>query len=207
MRQETLLKIIGLMRREINKGLTIMEISKKLNIGYRPAHNHITQMEKERIIKVSKIGNSKECRLNLEHPKTKHFLQELDIERKERIYNKNPKLKSAIEPLIFKLTENYISEILSIVLFGSYAKGSSNKQSDIDLMFIVNDLKNKNLRESIERECASYQYSHNTKISPLITNIEEFKKMLNSKELNVGKEARESGVSLYGHELFWRLIV
>ena len=86
------------------------------------------------------------------------------------------------------------------------AKETANKQSDIDLMFIVSDLKNKSLREAIERECASFQYSHNIKISPLITNIEEFKKMLNSRELNVGKETREFGISLYGHELFWRVI-
>ncbi len=73
-------------------------------------------------------------------------------------------------------------------------------------MFIVSNLKNKSLREAIERESASYQYSHNIKISPLIVDIEEFKKMLKSKEFNVGKEAREYGISLYGHELFWRII-
>ena len=91
-------------------------------------------------------------------------------------------------------------------MFGSYAKGTATKQSDIDLLFIVSNLKDKKLREAIERESASYQYSHNIKISPLITNINEFKEMLKSKELNVGKEVKESGVSLYGHELFWRII-
>ena len=207
MRQETLLKIIELMRKNIDVGLTISQISKQLKIGYVPAHNHITEMEKEGIIKVLKIGNSKQCRLNLENQKTRHLLQEVDIKRKEQVFNKNHKVKSVIEELISKLNEKYISEILSIVLFGSFAKESVNKQSDIDLMFIVSDLKDKNIRESIERECASYQYSHNIKISPLITNIEELKKMLNSKELNVGKETKEFGISLYGREIFWRVIV
>lgn len=206
MRQKTLLKIIGLMRNELDKELTILDISKKLKIGYRPAYNHLNEMEKEGIVKISKIGNSKQCMLNLENAKTKHLLQELDITRKEELYNKNPKLKAVIESLILKLTEKFISEILSIVLFGSYAKGIATKQSDIDLMFIISDLKNKKLRETIERESASYQYSYNIKVSPLITNIEEFKKMLKAKELNVGKEVREYGVSLYGHELFWRII-
>ena len=62
------------------------------------------------------------------------------------------------------------------------------------------------VREKIERECASYQHSHNVKISPLITDIEEFKKMLKSKEMNVGKETKEYGIALYGLEQFWRLI-
>lgn len=206
MRQKTLLKIIRLMRKNIALGLTISEISRKLDIGYRPAYNHIIEMEKEGIINVLKIGNAKQCKLNLENTKTKHLLQESDIIRKEELYNKNQKFKTILGSIISKLTEKYLSEILSIVLFGSYAKGNANKQSDIDLMFIVDDLKDKNLRESIERECASIHYSHNIKISPLITNIEEFKKMLKEKELNVGKEIKEFGISLYGHEIFWRII-
>jgi len=206
MRQETLLKIIELMRKNLDIGLTILQISKRLKIGYAPAHNHITEMEKEGIIKASKIGNSKQCRLNLENSKTRNLLQEMDIKRKEQIYTKNPKLKSILEVLILKLNEKYISEILSIILFGSYAKGTASKKSDIDLIFILNNLRDKHIRGAIEMECASYQYSHNIKISPLMINVAEFKKMLRSRELNVGKETKEFGISLYGHELFWRLI-
>jgi len=205
MRQKTLLKIIGLMRKDLDKGLTILEISKKLKIGYRPAYNHISEMEKEGIIKIDKIGSAKQCSLNFFNPKTRHLLETLDIERKEELYKDNPKLK-IIDNLISKLTEKFMSEIHSIVLFGSYAKGTVVKRSDIDLLFIVSNIKNKNLRELIERECATYQYSYNIKISPLITDIEEFKKMLKSKELNVGKEVKNYGISLYGHELFWRII-
>src|SRR3989344_5642817 len=200
MRQETLIKIVGLMRRDLDKGLTILEISKQLKIGYRPAYNHISEMETEGIIQIERIGNAKQCSLNLSSSKSRHLLESLDIIRKEKLYKENIKLK-AVDNLISKLTEKFISEIHSIILFGSYAKGKATKQSDIDLLFIVSNLKDKKLREAIERESASYQYSHNIKISPLITNIKEFKEMLRSKELNVGKEIKESGVSLYGHEL------
>ncbi|MCX6750313.1 MAG: nucleotidyltransferase domain-containing protein [Candidatus Pacearchaeota archaeon] len=206
MRQKTLIKIIGLMRKELDEGQTILGISKQLGIGYRPAYNHITEMEKEQIIQVQKIGHSNQCKLNLASAKTRHLLESLDIIKKEEIYKEHQKLNVIIEGLISKLAEKYFSEIHSVVLFGSYAKGTATKQSDIDLMFIVNNLKNKNLRESIERESASYQYSYNIKISPLITDIEELKKMLRAKELNVGKEAREYGISLYGHEMFWRIV-
>jgi predicted nucleotidyltransferase len=206
MRRETLLKIVGMMRKELGKRMTILGISKKLKIGYRPAYNHIIEMEKEGIIKTEKIGNTRQCSLNLGNPKCRNILEEIDVSRKEEIYRKNPKLRAVLENLISTLTENFISEIHSIILFGSYAKGSEIRTSDIDLLFIVTDMKNKSLREGIERESASYVYSHNVKISPLITNIPEFKKMLNAKELNIGKEAREYGISLYGSEMFWRLV-
>src|SRR3989344_8091484 len=180
MRQRTLLKIIGLMRKSLDKGLTILEISKRLKIGYRPAYMHIANMEKEGIIQIHKIGSAKQCSLNFSSPKTRHLLVSLDLERKEELYKENHRLK-IIEYIILKLIERFISEIHSVVLFGSYAKGTATKQSDIDLLFIISDLKNKNLREAIERESVSYQYSHNIRISPLITNIEEFKKMLKSR--------------------------
>jgi hypothetical protein len=30
--------------------------------------------------------------------------------------------------------------------------------------------------------------------------------MLEAKDMNVGKEIRKDGISLFGHELFWRII-
>lgn len=207
MRKETLLKIVGLMRRNLDKGLTILEISKKLKIGYRPAYNHIISMGKEGIVKIEVVGNAKQCLLNLNSSKCRHILEEVDSIKKEEIYMKYPKIKAVIESLLSKLTNTYISEIHSVALFGSYAKGTAIRTSDIDLLFIVSDLKNKQLREEIERESASYQYSHNIKISPLITNIAEFKKMLKAEELNVGKYIRDHGISLYGSEMFWRIAI
>jgi predicted nucleotidyltransferase len=206
MRQETLLMIVELMRKSLGKGLTILKISKQLKIGYRPAYNHIAAMEKEGIIIIEKIGNAKQCSLNLENQKTRHLLGEVDLIRKEKLFQKNQKLKVIIEGLISRLTGQHISEIHSIILFGSYAKGTATKGSDVDLLLIVNDLKRKELRESIERECTGYQHSHNIVLSPLITDITEFRKMLKAKELNIGKESKDYGIALYGSEMFWGLV-
>src|SRR3989338_903809 len=156
MRQKTLLKIIGLMRKGLDKGLTILEISKQLKIGYRPAYNHIIEMGKEGIIQIDKIGSAKQCSLNLSSPKARHLLESLDITRKEGLCIENPRLK-VTDNIISKLTGKFISEIHSVVLFGSYARGTATKQSDIDILFIVSNIKNKPVREAIERECASYQ--------------------------------------------------
>ena len=207
MRRETLLKIMGLFRKNLDKGLTILGISKKIGIGYRPAYNHIKEMYKEKIITINEVGKAKQCFLNLRSEKCRHILEEGDMLRKEKLYKEDPKLKNILERLISRLTEKHISEIQSIVLFGSYAKGKALKGSDIDLLFIVSDMKNKELRSNIERECSSFQYSHNIKVSPIITDAKEFKVMLKAEGLNIGKEVREYGISLYGFEQFWRLVI
>jgi len=206
MRHETVLKIVGLMRNKLSHGFTILEISKLLNIGYRPAYNHIAELEKINAITLTKIGNAKQSFLNLENIHCRYFLQEVDLARKEELYTHNQKLKAIIEEIMLKITNQTDASLHSIILFGSYAKGTATKSSDIDLLFIVSNIKDNLVREKIERECASYQHSHNIKISPLITDTEEFKKMLKSKEINVGKEIKEYGISLYGSEQFWRLI-
>ena len=206
MRRETVLKIVGLLRKNLGKGFTILEISKLLKIGYRPAYNHISELEKKSVIIIKKVGSSKQCFLNLEIAQARHYLQEVDLIRKEELYKNNKKLKAILEEVIPKITNQITASLHSVVLFGSHTKGTATKSSDVDLLFIVSDIKDKTVRERIERECASYQHSHNVKISPLITDIEEFKKMLKAKEINVGKEAKEYGIALYGSEQFWRLI-
>jgi len=206
MRKETLLKIMELFRNNLDEGLTILGIAKKLNIGYRPAYNHINEMFKEKIISIKEVGKAKQCLLNLKNEKARHILGEVDMVRKEKLYGKETKLRNVLEKIISRLAEKYISEIQSIALFGSYAKWKAAKGSDIDLLFIVSDIKNRELRAGIERECASFQYSHNLKVSAVITDAKEFMTMLKAEELNVGKEVREHGIALYGSEQFWRII-
>jgi len=52
-------------RTNLDAGLTILEISKKLKIGYRPVYNHINEMSTEGIITIKKVGKAKQCFLNL----------------------------------------------------------------------------------------------------------------------------------------------
>ncbi len=205
-RRETALKIVGLLRNNLEKGFTILEISKLLKIGYRPTYNHIAELEKIKAIITKKVGNAKLCSLNLENAHARYFLQEIDLARKEELFESDQKLKTILEEITPKITNKITSSLHSIILFGSHAKGTATKTSDIDLLFIVSVLKDKSVRGLIERECASYQYSHSVNISPLITDMEEFKKMLKSKSINVGKEAKAFGIALYGSEQFWRLI-
>lgn len=206
MRRETVLKIVGLLRKNLDRGLTILGISKNLKIGYRPAYNHILGLEKDGVITVKIIGRAKQCLLNLSNAKCRYVLQELDLLSKELECKNHPKLKAVLEDVTAKVTGQFTADVHSIVLFGSYAKGSSTKKSDVDLLFIISDIKNKSVRGAIERECASFQYSHNIIVNPLITDITEFKKMLKAKEINVGKETRAHGIAIYGSEQFWRFI-
>jgi predicted nucleotidyltransferase len=206
MREETLLKIMTLFRKNIDQGLTIRQVSQQIDIGYRPAYNHINSMEKQGTVAITKVGKAKQTFLNLGSERCRRLLEEVSMQQKEQLLQKHPKLKNILDTLTKNLTERFESGIHSIVLFGSYAKNKPAAESDIDLLFIVSALKDKTLRGAIERECAGFQYSHNTQISPVITDLPELKKMLKAEGITVGKEAREHGIPLYGSEKFWRAI-
>ncbi len=88
-----------------------------------------------------------------------------------------------------------------MLLFGSYAKKTQSKESDIDLMFIAPDSDEK--FESKIRNIA--------RIIPLKLHINvfkesEFKAMKNSKILTVGQEVINSNIILYGIENYYELI-
>ncbi len=204
MRQETILKVAGLLRP--GEGLTIREVSRQLGIGYRPAYLHLHGMAKEGMVRMERVGMAKLCRLNLSSEACRQVLAEVDRKRKEKLFMAVPALRAVLEGLVGRLAEAWPGEIHTMMLFGSYAKGTAGKRSDVDLLFSTSSLRNRRVREGIERECAGYRYSHNLTVSPVITDIAEFKKMVHGKGVTVGKEAA-AGIPLYGAEAFWRWVV
>lgn len=92
------------------------------------------------------------------------------------------------------------SRIKKIVLYGSYARGDYNKDSDIDIM-ILTDLSDKEINEynnKIWEKCADIEIDKGIAISPLIRNIDKFNSWLDVKPfyMNIAKE----GVILVGEK-------
>ncbi len=201
-----IIKIIKLFRNNLDKGMTILEISKKLKIGYRPAYNHIIEMAKAEILDVHKVGNAKQCFLNLQSEQSIQWLSHLALQQKNEICRRNIKLSNILKNLVHTLVEQNISDVHSIILFGSHVKGKPVKESDVDIFFIITSLDNKKLKSNIENLCSTFQYSHNLKINPIISDVEELLKMLKSKSLTVGKEIRKYGLALYGSTKFWEIM-
>lgn len=89
-------------------------------------------------------------------------------------------------------------KLQKVVLYGSYARGDYNDESDIDVMFIV-DLPSEELnryRKQINHFCADLNVSNCVFISPMLqsmTMFEEWKEALPFYQ-NIIKE----GVSVYG---------
>jgi len=186
--------IINYLIEHRNEELNILMISKALKMDYKNVYSIIKRLEKESIIKLESFGKSSRVKLIFQqHPlifETEHN------RRKELLKNKN------IIVMLNDLKSKIKSKFFILLIFGSYAKKTQNKNSDIDLMFIVPN----NSEEFFEKEINKAIISLPLPIHNLVFTEKQFLEMINAKEQNVGKEALNNNIILYGIETYYELI-
>ncbi|MFW5704541.1 MAG: nucleotidyltransferase domain-containing protein [Nanoarchaeota archaeon] len=189
---KTEIKIIEFFLNNKNKEYTIREISKIVSSDYKIVNLATHKLIEKNILKTKKIGPSTLCYLNNSIFTTEIFLAE--NQRKEKI-QKNSNLKLLTKEIQSKLNvANYI-----LLLFGSFAKGTQTKNSDLDLIFISNE------KEKIEKQVKNIFSISPIKIDYYVFTEDEFKQMRDSKERNVIHEAIENNIILYSSESYYKL--
>jgi predicted nucleotidyltransferase len=175
-----------------NKELNIKNLSYFLKIDYKNIYNIIKRLEKKKVIFLEKFGNSSKIKLI---QKINPIIYQSEFERRNKILkNKN----------ILVMLNNFKKEIstnfFSILLFGSYAKGTQSKKSDIDLIFIFPN------EDMYEEEVIKISQIMPLNLHTLVFSEKQFLEMMHSQESNVIKEALEYNVILYGIEYYYELI-
>ena len=92
--------------------------------------------------------------------------------------------------------------IQQVILFGSYAKGTQTKSSDIDVMVICPDGR----EDAFEKGISGTARSLPLPLHPLVFSESQFLEMAHAKEPNVGQEALKNNVVLYGIEQYYGMI-
>mgnify|MGYP001005077206 CR=1 FL=1 len=101
-------------------------------------------------------------------------------------------IKRGIEEIVRKITDKY--KIEKIILFGSYAYGNPDKDSDIDICVITDEDRRKiDLINEIRMELFDLEYS----LDILIYKSEDFRYRSDSKT-SIERVISENGVVLYG---------
>ncbi len=165
---------------------SIRKLSKLRKINYKSAYNALMKLRKEGVVNLQKFGNTTSCSFN-ESFNPSVFIVECE-RRKELLKNANFK--------VIYSSLNNISLPFIALLFGSQAKKTSNKYSDIDLMIISQD--NKKIEEIISL--------FPIKIHLISLTPQEFVSMAKSKEFSVVSEAIKKNVIFVGIEDYYRLL-
>ena len=108
------------------------------------------------------------------------------------------KIDTVLNQFVEEINKMLGRRIKKIILYGSYARGDYNKNSDIDIMILV-DMTDKEIdeyKEKIWNLAYDIELERNIVISPLIRNIDKYEKRVNIIPfyINIQKE----GVVLHG---------
>jgi len=176
-----------------NEELNILKISKSLKMDYKNVYYIIKRLEKALLVKIETFGQSSRVKLNkIVHP----LIFEAEFERRNEILkDKN------IAVMLGNFKRGIKSKMYTLLLFGSYAKKTQTKSSDIDLMFICAD----GIEDAFEKDVSRIARSMPLSLHPLVFSESQFAGMINAKEPNVGQEALKNNVILYGIEQYYEM--
>lgn len=184
-------KILKLLLSNKEKEFTIRAISKEVLIDYKTVHIIVKKLIKSNTLIAKKAGQTILCSIN-----QKGF--NADVFRAESI-RKEELLKNKDLYALYNYFEDIKEPFFILLLFGSYASGKARKGSDIDLMLIAD---NDDLRKKAKKVISSIPLN----IHFIDFSSKEFLSMLKTTEFNVGKEAVNNNVILFGIEDYYRLI-
>jgi predicted nucleotidyltransferase len=187
------LRIISCLLENHTIEVNIRNISEKTGINYKNTYDIIKELEKQGIIKLETFGKSTRVLLI---EKINPLIFQAEYTRKETLL-KNKNLKVMLEYFKDLGTSMYV-----MLLFGSYAKGTNTKNSDIDLMFIVPD----SLEEEMERKIVSIKEIIPMNIHLNLFSEKDFIAMKESKKTTVGSEAIINNIILHGIEQYYEMI-
>jgi len=179
-------KIIKLLIEHKDEKFSIKKIAKSLKINYRIAHERTIALEKEGLIKITKAGNSKIC----------EFAYNFSSKVYEAEYERRTALLKNKDFAVFR---NRLAELnfgFITLLFGSQAKGTSTKHSDIDILTIGGD----------EKEIGKILVLWPDKVHLTSITYKDFIHMAKSREFTVVTEAIKNNIILIGIDEYYRLL-
>lgn len=165
---------------------TIKKIAEALKMNYRIAYENVMKLQKDGLIRITKAGGSKLCEFT---NKFDSIVFEAEYDRKKDLFKNKD----------FLILHNRLAELkfpFIALLFGSHAKGTADRHSDIDILAVGGD--EKEIKAALSLLPRQIHLTH--------VSYEEFIHMAKSKEFTVVSEAIKNNVILIGIEEYYRLI-
>lgn len=91
-------------------------------------------------------------------------------------------LENILKQYTEKLVTIYGCHLKTVILYGSYARGNYRKDSDIDIMILldINDMEIKQYRHQLSELTFDFNMDYDLDIKPIAKSIEEFNKWLDA---------------------------
>ncbi|GBD87120.1 nucleotidyltransferase domain protein [bacterium BMS3Abin03] len=109
---------------------------------------------------------------------------------------KNKKLKSLLPKIENRIRTTFGSKVLKIILFGSYARGDYNSESDVDIFVLINDNNLRKYRKDRVKIITEFLESNNLLLSIRIITADNFSTYKDV--IPFYQNVMSQGITLYG---------
>lgn len=192
--KEEKFNIINLFRKNLLSEFTIDDIMKRLKkSSYSWIYNALNELKP--LFNTRRTGKVYSISLNLENPETIAVLTYLD--KKEALGRK----VLLVDKIINSISKKTV--FFTLLVTGSYATSTQRKESDVDIIIIVDKEENK-------KEIKPY-ITEVTRLDPIKVDLhlftkEEYYTMLINDQENFGKESFRKHLLFYGIDAYYQII-
>ena len=127
------IQIFKLFSTDYDKEYHLRELARKLDMDHTSVRPHLDSLKKKGVIKEEKQGRNKVFSLNQKSDLLPYYLTQAEADRTAEYLENNNTIRAFWKNFRDKVKPQLMREIETLVLFGSFAKGSEEKGSDIDL--------------------------------------------------------------------------
>jgi len=156
-----------------NPGIGIAELMKKANVSQKILYQHINELKNAKIIREETIGAKPQIRRiypELKSENGKLIFSLIESQKREEFFSKYKNLRGPFSQLL----QNLPNSVACILVFGSYARFSATRESDLDLLIINSGKKERKIESIVEESFVTFG-----KVSARIITIEKFLKNKN----------------------------
>lgn len=177
---------------------SLNQVAAQTKLSYVTVHKLMPNLVKRGLIKMQRKGKANLVSIDIEQAPLEKLSSAILSER-GRFIKKHP--LTAV--LSREIEESLAGEFYILILFGSYAREKSKKESDIDLLFIIPNREEAEMyKEKINKAIKLYP---KVKKDFNIVSAKDFMDMLNQR-YTVGRSILQHGIALFGAEHYYSMV-
>ncbi len=191
------LRVVAFFLANVGESFGIRELSRRMNVDYKMVHTAVQKLSKKGILLKRRQANLELCSLNLKGDLSVIYYGELL--RANNFLQAHKEIAS-----FFNAVREKVKTIFySLVVFGSFAKGTEAAHSDLDLLIIA---QSRELGEEIEGVINAEAILLKTKVHVIILAETDFIAGLKEKKPNISTEVLKNHLIIAGVEAFYNAI-
>ncbi len=171
------------------KELTLKELKERTGYSYERINSYLKSLTQKKAVAEKNVGRTLVYSLNFKNISSKVAYYLYSSKRADEFSTKE-------KTIFIALSELPEEELDLYVVFGSYAKGSQRKGSDIDLLCVTSH------KEKVETVISSIKRRYNANLQPVILPRTEFAKIKNENP-EFWQDLVNYGILFKGHELMY----